>query len=148
MRWVIFAALTMLAMPVRAQNVVDGDTLEYHGITVHLWGVDAPEKGQTCGDGWPAGKIAEDYLGGLIHGHKVNCTLKQTAASKPVFAICTADGQDLSAAMASSGMAWAYPAQTKDYTVAESNAMIAVLGIHGHQCLKAWEWRARQQIKP
>ncbi len=41
-------------------------------------------------------------------------------------------------------MAWSYTPQTKDYTVRESNTMIGVLGVHVHDCMKAWEWRSRQ----
>ncbi|HTR87160.1 MAG TPA: thermonuclease family protein [Reyranella sp.] len=146
MRTSIVLALALgWALPAAGQTVIDGDTLNYKGATLHLWGVDAPELGQSCGDGWPAGQIAKEYLAGLIHGRTVTCDLKSTPQPKPAFAVCKIDGQDLSAAMAADGMAWAYPVQTKDYTVQDSNAMIAVLGVHAHDCLKAWEWRARNQ---
>jgi len=46
--------------------------------------------------------------------------------------------------MAEAGMAWSYTPQTRDYTVQETNAMIGVFGVHGHDCMKAWEWRTRQ----
>jgi len=59
------------------------------------------------------------------------------------YALCKAGGQDLSAAMASAGMAWSNPDQTKDYTVQESNANL--LGVHANACLKAWEWRTQKQ---
>ena len=29
-------------------SVVDGDTLEIHGIRIRLWGIDAPESSQLC----------------------------------------------------------------------------------------------------
>ena len=41
-----------------AQTVVDGDTLNFRGSLVHLWGVDAPDPGHICADGWDAGKAA------------------------------------------------------------------------------------------
>jgi hypothetical protein len=44
-------------------------------------------------------------------------------------------------------MAWADPQQGPDYAVQDSNAMIAVRGVHAHVCLKAWEWRTRNQPK-
>jgi hypothetical protein len=45
------------------------------------------------------------------------------------FAICKVDGQDLSAAMASAGMAWAAP-HVADYSVQASNAMYAISGVY------------------
>jgi endonuclease YncB( thermonuclease family) len=54
---VILAALT-LASPALAQNVVDGDTIRIGAARFHLWGIDAPEARQTCGDGWQAGAAA------------------------------------------------------------------------------------------
>ncbi|MCW5737855.1 MAG: thermonuclease family protein [Enhydrobacter sp.] len=128
-----------------ASPVIDGDTLRYDGATVHLWGVDAPEVGQTCADGWPAGKMAADYLRGLIHNRSLVCDHRQSQSTPgTTYALCKVDGKDLSAAMAEAGMAWAYTSQTKDYTVQETNAMIAVFGVHAHDCMKAWEWRTRQ----
>jgi len=150
MRWMTAGGLAIAAAtaPAWGQTALDGDTLNYQGTTVHLWGIDAPEKAQICADNWPAGRIAATYLAGLIKGRKVDCALKDTPAPKPVFAVCTVDGQDLSKSMTADGMAWAVPSQTQDYTVGEANAMIAVLGVHAHPCMKAWEWRARGQSKP
>jgi endonuclease YncB( thermonuclease family) len=148
MRWIFVAVLGVVSVPAFGQTVIDGDTLRYVGTTVHLWGIDAPEKDQTCDDGWPAGRIASEYLAGLVQGRKLICELKTTPKPTPVFAVCTIDGQDLSKAMVSDGMAWAYAAQSQDYTVAETNAMIQVLGVHAHPCRKAWEWRARNQKQP
>lgn len=129
-----------------ASAVIDGDTLRYNGAVVHLWGIDAPEKGQTCADGWQAGNMAAGYLAGLIHNRSLACELKPSSPATPgrTYALCKVDGQDLSAAMAGAGMAWSYGPQTEDYTVQESNAMISVLGLHAHDCMKAWEWRSRR----
>jgi endonuclease YncB( thermonuclease family) len=130
---------------VPASAVIDGDTLRYEGTAVHLWGIDAPEIDQTCSDGWPAGKMAADRLASLIHDRKLVCNLEKWPSTPgKAFALCKADGQDLSAAMVDAGMAWSYTAQTGDYTVPESNAMIGVRGVHAHDCMKAWEWRSRQ----
>jgi endonuclease YncB( thermonuclease family) len=128
-----------------ASVVIDGGTVRYNGATVHLWGIDAPEKGQTCSDGWPAGGMVADYLAGLIHNRSLACELKPSASTPGrTYALCKVDGQDLSAAMAGAGMARSYAPQTQDYTVQESNAMISVLGLHAHDCMKAWEWRSRR----
>ena len=44
-------AAAVWTMPALAQVVtVDGDTIRLAGTTWRLWGIDAPEMGQTCGD--------------------------------------------------------------------------------------------------
>jgi hypothetical protein len=62
------AALALAASPALAQSarVVDGDTLKVDGVTYRLWGIDAPESGQPCADGWPAGRAATEHLRALI----------------------------------------------------------------------------------
>jgi endonuclease YncB( thermonuclease family) len=125
----------------RAETVIDGDTLNDKGAVVHLWGIDAPDTGHICSDGWDAGKAAAAYLRSLIGDKPVTCTPKASSIAGGPFAICTVGGQDLSAAMASAGMAWAMP-NVPDYSVQASNAMYAVSGVYAHPCVKAWEWRA------
>ena len=149
-RWFISCLAAFLAaFPVAAQtSVIDGDTIDYKGVVLHLWGIDAPERGQTCADGWPAGQAAIDRLKSLIQGQQVACALKSAANSPRVVALCTAGGKDLSAAMAGDGLAWALPSETTAYTVQETNAMAGVWGVHAHPCLKAWEWRAKQLKQP
>ena len=129
-----------------AQTVIDGDTLNYKGTVMHLWGVDAPDQGHVCADGWDAGKAAADYLRGLIGNKPLICESKASPTRGGPFAICKVGGQDLSAAMASAGMAWAMP-NIADYSVQASNAMSAVSGVYAHPCVTAWEWRAGIRTK-
>ncbi len=129
-------------------TVVDGDTLNYRGIVVHLWGIDAPENGETCADGWNAGQTAKDHLMKLVQGKEVVCALQGPDKGPRVAAICKAGDKDLSSEMANAGMAWALTGESDAYTVQETNAMSAIRGVHAHPCLKAWEWRSKQLAKP
>jgi len=149
-RLVLGLAAGLSAFPATAQTttVIDGDTIDYKGVVVHLWGIDAPEKGQVCADGWAAGQAAIDRLKSMIQGQQVSCVLKSADTAPRVAAVCKAGGKDLSAEMASAGLAWALTAETTDYTVQETNAMSGVWGVHAHPCLKAWEWRAKQLKLP
>jgi endonuclease YncB( thermonuclease family) len=140
--WRILGILVAVAAArAEAQTVVDGDTLSDKGKIVHLWGIDAPDPGHICSDGWDAGKAAADYLRNLIAGKPVSCEPKATTVPGGPFAVCKVGGQDLGAAMAAGGMAWALP-NVPDYSVQASNAMYAISGVYAHPCVKAWEWRA------
>jgi endonuclease YncB( thermonuclease family) len=139
----ILAAVTA-SSGAAAQTVIDGDTIDYKGVVLHLWGIDAPEKGEICSDNWHAGQAAIDHLTSLMKGGNVTCALKSGDGSSRVAALCTAGGKDLSAEMVSAGLAWSLTRETDAYTVQETNAMAQIRGVHAHPCLKAWEWRSKQ----
>lgn len=128
-----------------AQSISDGDTLKIGGVTYRLWGIDAPELAQTCGDGWPAGRIATTRLLALIQGKSVTCSEKDRDRYGRVVAVCYANGEDLGATLVREGLAWAFVRYSQKYTVDEHMAEAKKLGVHGHGCLPAWEWRAEHR---
>jgi endonuclease YncB( thermonuclease family) len=142
---VLVVALALLPLAAAAQTIVDGDTIKLAGATYRLWGINAPESKQSCGDGWAAGKIATDYLARLVHGRTVTCEPRGKDRYGRTIALCKADDQDLSAAMVVAGMAWAFLRYSHDHVVQETDAMTKLLGVHAHECTKAWEWWARQR---
>ena len=123
--------------------MTDGDTIKLGGTTYRLWGIDAPETKQVCADGLPAGRIAADYLAGLAQGRSVECEAKTKDRYGRTVALCRADGRDLGADMVSAGMALAFVRYSRDYAELEAAAKSAGLGVHAHDCVAAWEWRAR-----
>jgi endonuclease YncB( thermonuclease family) len=139
---VAFAAY-LAALPATAQTVVDGDSLELNGKVYRLYGIDAPDDGQVCPDGWPAAYEAEAYLGHLIKGKTVTCTTIGLPRKQEADAICRADGVDVGAAMVTGGMAYAYVPYSVRYITEEDAATTAHRGVHQHKCLAPWEWRAR-----
>jgi endonuclease YncB( thermonuclease family) len=50
----IFAVVCLCSPPALADSltgqasIIDGDTLEIHGMRIRLWGIDAPESSQLC----------------------------------------------------------------------------------------------------
>jgi endonuclease YncB( thermonuclease family) len=60
--------------------------------------------------------------------------------------LCRANGEDLGAAMVSAGMAWAFARYSSDYVDQERAALGARLGVHSHDCEKAWDWRAMPRL--
>ena len=139
----LFAAV--LAAPVSAQTITDGDTIKQGGVTYRLWGIDAPETKQDCPDGWPAGRLATSQLQTLIKGRSVVCEATNTDRYGRTVAICRSGGEDLSALMVRSGMAWAFVRYSSDYVDQEARAKSARIGVHAHGCVPAWEWRVNNR---
>ena len=140
-------AYALLTTPTFAQSVhvTDGDTIKFNGKIYRLWGIDAPESGQLCGDDWPAGRAATTYMRILIAGHTVEYETRGIDRYRRTIGLCKADGVDIQAEMVKAGMAWAFTRYSHDYVVQEGEAQAAMRGIHAHDCLPAWEWRAQQK---
>jgi len=140
----ILCVLLMWGASATAQTVVDGDTIKLDGTMYRLWGIDAPEQNQSCGD-WQAGAEATRTLFGLMSGHTIACSPKTTDRYGRTVALCRADGADLGAAMVRMGMAWAFLRFSLDYLPEEAAARNEALGIHARDCMPAWTWRARRK---
>lgn len=85
--------------------VIDGETLRVDGRVVRLGGVDAPTRGDLCRGGADCGGAATTVLAGLVRDRRVQCRLTgQDRMGRP-FAMCDANGTDLSRAIVASGWA-------------------------------------------
>jgi endonuclease YncB( thermonuclease family) len=137
---VLAAFLTLAALPAFADSVrvVDGDTLRVDGVTYRLWGIDAPEAGHLCADGWPAGQTATEHLRALIRNRQVSCEARTLDRYGRTVAICRADGRDQGADMVADGHAWAFVRYSRDYVEEEREAAAVRDGIHGHTCDPVW----------
>lgn len=128
-------------------QVVGGGTVRFGSQSVRLFGIDAPEKGQTCDDGrWHPAPLAKKALEDFIAGRPVNCKQVDYDArnSRPV-AQCFAGDDDLQALMVSAGWAWSFGRYSDRYAPEEREALTRKLGVHGHRCVPPWEWRAQQR---
>jgi endonuclease YncB( thermonuclease family) len=77
----------------------------------------------------------------MIEGKVVVCELRGHDRYRRSIGLCRADGQDLGAAMVEQGMAWAFTRYSSDYVGQERAAIGAKVGVHAHDCEKAWDWR-------
>lgn len=147
MRAVWMAAILLVSTVsfAASQTITDGDTIKVDGTIYRLWGIDAPELKQDCPDGWPAGHLAASHLQKLISGRTVACERRDTDRYGRTVAVCRVAGEDLGALMVRDGFAWAFIRYSSAYAAEEAAAKSRRLGVHNHDCLAAWDWRAARR---
>ncbi|MGA8388745.1 MAG: thermonuclease family protein [Pseudolabrys sp.] len=132
-------------------SVIDGDTIEIHGTRIRLFGIDAPESGQTCtvqGKAWPCGRRAALALSDKIGRHVVECRPKDRDRYGRVVAVCLADGNDINGWMVAEGWALAYRQYSSDYVNQERSAANAKRGMWQGTFEPPWDWRHNYAQRP
>ena len=128
--------------------VVEGDRLDVNGLPVRLYGIDAPDIGQTCqsrlGRTYDCGQAAREVLERLIGTRPVQCSIHSVLASEVQVGTCSVGGRDLGATMVLSG--WAFPQRSLSgrYEVLEGRAQSARAGMWAGRAERPWIWRRRQ----
>lgn len=114
-------------------SVADGDTLTVAGVTIRLFGIDAPELDQTCqkadGSRWACGRWSRDALRRVAGQGKVTCKGSQIDRYGRLLASCQANGGDIGRAMVRMGAAEAYRRYSAAYVDDEKLAAVAGLGL-------------------
>ena len=134
-------------------SVIDGDTIEIRGERIRLFGIDAPESGQTCldakGQSYRCGQKAALVLDARIGEGVVTCERKDTDRYGRVVALCRVFGEDLGAWMVGLGWALAYRTYTTRYVPAEDLARSRGLGMWAGRFTPPWDWRTdRRRAAP
>ncbi len=144
----LFSALPVLADPAGTVRVIDGDTLDVAGITIRLFGIDAPEQDQTCtrADGaiWPCGAWVTDQVTAFLDGATVTCQPLDTDRYGRTVARCHAGDADIAATLVSAGLALAYRDYSWDYDLQEKSAQVAGAGLWSGDFQTPADWRAAQ----
>ncbi len=149
----VLASAPALAEITGTPEIIDGDTLEVQGQAIRLYGVDAPELGQTCtieGRAYDCGKIARTALLDLTAGVAVTCRVlaaepgAATGAARP--GRCFAQGYDLSEGMAYTGWALAVRQVSERYVVFEARAQAKGRGLWKGRFVSPWAWRAGARL--
>lgn len=113
-------------------NAKDGDSLMVGDQEVRLFGIDAPESGQTCarnGQRWNCGSEATEQLSRLVSGREVRCVRVAVDQYGRTVVRCTVGTTDVNGAMVEGGYATAYRQYSTDYIPAEARAKVAKRGI-------------------
>jgi endonuclease YncB( thermonuclease family) len=125
-------ALAQLAVRGYAR-VLDGDTLDVQGVRIRLFGIDAPEKTQTCtlatGASWPCGSAAQEALERKLGNRRVTCQRRDVDTYGRVVAVCRLGSEDISAWLAGAGWVVAYRQFSDDYVDEEAAARRARLNL-------------------
>jgi len=128
-----------------AVRVLDGDSLRQGGEEIRLFGIDAPEHGQSCRDErareWPCGREAARQLRRLIDGRKVDCRGRERDRYRRLIAVCTAGAVEANAWMVREGFAVAYRRHAGDYLDEEAEAHAARRGLWRGTFTPPEQWR-------
>jgi len=125
--------------------VLDGDSLDFNGIRVRLFGIDAFERDQVCGrkDGsrFDCGQAAREALLFAVGGAMVRCEKRDVDQYGRMVAVCHGREGDLAARLVEDGQAVAYRQFSHDYVDEEQIARERGRGAWGGRFDSPWDWR-------
>ncbi len=127
--------------------VVDGDTLNFNGTYVRLWGIDAPELRQTCilnNQSYFCGQKAKHILAELINYQLITCDILNKDRYGRLVGLCFVNKNQPSLNQQMIEMGWAFAAYHSKklnfcdpQTIAKKNLQ----GIWAMQFTYPWEFR-------
>ena len=125
-------------------TAIEGDLLEIEGKRVRLYGIDAPELGQSCRVmiiAWGCGEDAQKMLSALIAERTVSCVELARDSSGVPAALCETEAAHLNETMVRIGMALSSPAEPRAFASEEAAAARERIGLWRSKFDKPWEWR-------
>lgn len=127
-------------------QTIDGDTLKIGNAYVRLWGMDAPERAQTCkkanGTSYRCGLSALAVMRNLTKNHTTTCIPRYRDRYRRWVSTCRAAGRDLGETMVALGWALDYPRYSHHYYRNQQNqAAAAHKGMHQGTFDTPEEWR-------
>ncbi len=131
-------------------SVIDGDTLEIHDRRIRLWGVDAPEGGQSCdgadGAGYACGRLSANRLDQHLRDKTVSCFEEDTDRYGRMVARCEVDGEDVGAWLVRHGYAVGYDRYAGGaYVREEAAARQARAGVWAGRFTHPEDWRRERR---
>ncbi len=141
------ALLTLVLAPAGAQaitgeaTVVDGDTLVIGTERIRIFGIDAPESDQSCGDGWLCGREATSAVEEMTEGKSIRCEGESRDVYGRLIAICYAGSVDIGGDLVRQGLALAYRRYSMAYVEHEDEARQHGRGMWSGAFVAPWDWR-------
>jgi len=126
-------------------QVVSGDVLAVAGEVIRIYGIDAPDMGQTCynarGVAYDCGMGARNFLQYLVGDNEVTCTLYNELAGEMQNGTCRIGSTDLAAVMVVRGWAFSYRSISNRYEQHEALAQSRRAGFWSGRAQRPWIWR-------
>ncbi len=125
--------------------VLDGDTLDFDGLRVRLYGIDAFERSQLCtredGASYACGQVSREALIVAIARQPVTCEKRDVDQYGRMVGVCRTRDGDLGARLVSEGAALAYRHYSLDYVDEEEAARAARRGVWAGRFETPWDHR-------
>ncbi len=134
-------------------TVIDGDTIQFGGVTYDLYGIDAPELGQIClndGSPWHCGLDALYALHKRFAFDRPDCSpVEKTAnaGNKHRRITCLTGSIPAAVMLLENGYATALADAPVGYRAAEKQARGERLGIWRGEYIRPQKWRGGERLK-
>ena len=145
--WVLAPGPGLAGQIVGKPRAITAGTLDFSSRVVRLYGIDAPEVGQTCRAAtglWACGQEARWAAINRFSPHWVTCVEAGRAADGATVAVCYLAGvgqHDLGAWLVAHGWALADRRVSQEYVDEEEAAQAARAGMWRGQFLAPGDWR-------
>ena len=133
--------------------VTDGDTIKINNNKIRLFGIDAPEKKQSCEKifltisfisfkkKYPCGEISTEKLKKLINKNIIKCHVEGKDRYQRKLAICFRKKLNINSWLVRNGYAVSYQKYSKKYLSEEIEAKNDKKGIWQGKFEMPWDWR-------
>ncbi len=124
---------------------VDGDTIQFGDVRLHLEGIDAPQSDQACfdktGTRWKCGVAARDQLKSLAGTKSWACRIDRKDLFGRQVAKCQAEGEDVARQMVEGGWAMASTTGSAIYLPDEAAISGSGAGLWAGAFIALLDWR-------
>lgn len=157
---VLAFALGLATLPAAAQmqfepetvtgtaTVEQGDVISVGGRMIRLYGIDAPELGQTCQDrrgrSYDCGEAARTVLTRFLTGRTLACQVYANTIDGLETARCFVGQTDIGGLMVLSGWAFSYRNFSDRYEAAEAHAQAEDRGFWEGRAVRPSIWRTQE----
>lgn len=147
--WLVLAVPAAAGDIVGKPHVIDSDTIEVAGRYIRIFGIDAPDLGQTCnanGAVWSCGKEAVYALESLVGDKEVACVGDRRSLGRCLVAKCYVGTHDVARVVIFRGWALAHRETTDEYVPEEDDARVHKRGLWRGAFTPPWTYRKNLKL--